>query len=70
MFRPTTFLLTASAALVLALASGCDGDGVDVAAAILPAAGALEVPPLGQELFRMFEDEKRDAQVAELPAQF
>lgn len=70
MFRPTTLLLTASAALVLALASGCDGDSVDVSAAVLPAASALEVPPLGQELFRMFDEEKRSAQVAELPAQF
>jgi hypothetical protein len=30
----------------------------------------MEVPPLGLELHRMFETEKRDAQVAELPPQF
>ena len=62
-------LALASAALLLAIA-GCDFDKVDVDSALLPAAAALEVPPLGHELYRMFYAEKASAKVAELPAQF
>jgi hypothetical protein len=62
-------LALASAALLLAVA-GCDFDKVDADAALAPAAYALEVPPLGQELFRMFDAEKQQAVAFELPQQF
>jgi hypothetical protein len=60
-----------AAALLLGVAS-CNFDKLDLADGPLPpaATAALEVPPLGLELHRMFEAEKRNAQVAELPPQF
>lgn len=70
MLRPTTHLLIASGAFVLASAGGCDGDKLDVGAALRPAANALAVPPLGQELLRLFDAQKQQAQAAEQPAQF
>jgi hypothetical protein len=62
-------LALASAALLLAIA-GCDLDKLDADTALSPAATALAVPPLGHELYRMFDAEKASAAVAELPAQF
>ena len=71
MTASTPLLLPAVAAVLLLAAAGCDADRVS-AQDVLPAASvaALEVPPLGQELFRMFEEEKSKAAVSELPAQF
>ena len=66
---PSLPLALASAALLLALV-GCDLDKIDTDNALAPAASALEVPPLGQELFRMFDAEKQQAAAAELTAQF
>ena len=67
----TPLLLAAASAALLSTLAGCDADRVE-AQDVLPAASvaALEVPPLGQELFRMFEQEKSKAAMSELPAQF
>jgi hypothetical protein len=66
-----TPLHIAAAALLLGVAA-CNYDKLDMADGPLTpaAASALEVPPLGMELHRMFEEEKRGASVAELPPQF
>lgn len=60
-----------AAALLLGVAA-CNVDKLDMASELVTpaAATALAVPPLGLELHRMFEAEKRDAQLAELPPQF
>jgi hypothetical protein len=68
MFRSTALALIASAAL-LALA-GCNTEGLDVTEAMQPIADAMDTPPLGHELHRMFEAEKHNASFSELPAQF
>lgn len=67
----TPLLPTAACAALLLALAGCDAGRVD-AQDVLPAASvaALEVPPLGQELFRMLEQEKSQAAATELPAQF
>jgi hypothetical protein len=67
----TTPLNLAAAALLLAVAA-CNVDKLEMTDSLVPpaAVAAMEVPPLAHELYRMFEDEKRDANVAELPAQF
>ena len=60
-----------AAALLLGVAA-CNVDKLDMANELVTpaAATAMAVPPLGLELHRMFEAEKRDAQLAELPPQF
>lgn len=69
MATATPLHLTA-AALLLGVAA-CNVDKLDMDGPLPPAtAAALEVPPLGMELHRMFEEEKRGAAVAELPSQF
>jgi hypothetical protein len=67
----TTPLHIAAAALLLTLAA-CNLDKLEMADSLVPpaVAAAMEVPPLTHELHRMFVDEKRGANVAELPAQF
>jgi hypothetical protein len=67
----TTPLHLAAAALLLTLAA-CNVDKLEMTDSLVPpaAAAALEAPPLAHELHRMFEDEKRGANFAELPAQF
>ena len=67
----TTPLHFAAAALLLTLAA-CNVDKLDMSDSLVPpaAAAAMEIPPLAHELHRMFQDEKRGANVAELPAQF
>jgi hypothetical protein len=61
--------LTLCAALSLA-AAGCDMGSNDLAPGIAAAASAVAEPPLGHELFHMFQAEKGSAVAAELPAQF
>jgi hypothetical protein len=68
MLRSTA--LFASAALLLALAGCNEMDSLASADALRPVTDAMETPPLGHELHRMFETEKRDASFAELPSQF
>ncbi|MGZ8407107.1 MAG: hypothetical protein ACXWVJ_03670 [Caulobacteraceae bacterium] len=60
-----------AAALLLGVAA-CNFDKLDMGDGLVPpaAATAMEVPPLPLELHRMFEEEKRGANVSELPAQF
>ena len=67
----TTPLHLATAALLLTLAA-CSVEKAELTDSLVPpaAVAAMEVPPLTHELYRMFEDEKRGALVAELPAQF
>jgi|1186.fasta_scaffold110155_3 hypothetical protein len=67
MSRPLPLALASAALLLLALA-GADLGKVHVDSALAPAATALAVPPLGQELVRMFGGEKSAAVVAGLPA--
>lgn len=67
----TTPLHFTAAALLLGVAA-CNVDKLDMANELVTpaAATAMEVPPLGLELHRMFEEEKRGANIAELPPQF
>ena len=64
--------LNITAAVLLLGVAACNFDRLDMADSPLPPAStaAMELPPLGLELHRMFEDEKRGASVAELPPQF
>jgi hypothetical protein len=69
MLRSTTLALLASAALLAG--AGCSLEKVDRAVAGAPtSASAIADPDAGHELHRMFEAEKRNAVVGELPAQF
>jgi hypothetical protein len=70
MYRSTLPAALAIAALLLA--SGCDLERLETNDGVVPeaAVAAAAVPPQGQELFRMFEAEKRNAAMAELPALF
>jgi hypothetical protein len=68
MLRSTTFALLASAALLAT--AGCSMEKVDSGDAPAPFASAVAEPEAGHELHRMFETEKRNAGIAELPAQF
>jgi len=68
MLRSTTLALLASAALLAT--TGCSMEKVDRADVVPASASATADPDTGQELHRMFETEKRDAVVGELPAQF
>lgn len=61
MLRSNTASLIAASAVLLA-SGGCITDHVDMA--------AVADTPLGQELHRMFQEEKRGAAWTELPAQF
>ena len=61
--------LAAIAALPLAIA-GCDMDKLEFDPGTQAAADAFAVPPLGQELYRMFRPEKASALAGELPPQF
>jgi hypothetical protein len=73
MLRSTALHLLASATAVLFAVAGCDLGKIDTYSdQVLPpaTASALDVPPLGQELFHLFEAEKAEAAAAELPAQF
>jgi hypothetical protein len=69
MFPSTACSLLACVALLLATA-GCVAD--TVAAADRPSAvsAMLTTPDAGHELHRLFDAEKRNATVVELPAQF
>lgn len=70
MLSPNFPRLLALAVLPLAIA-GCDFDKLDVSAAAMNAASAaVPEPPLGHELYRLFDAEKGSAVSAELPAQF
>lgn len=69
MLRSNTASLLASAAVLLA-GTGCITDDVGLAPGVLGVADAIAPQPPGQELHRMFFEEKRDAASAELPAQF
>jgi len=70
MLRSTLpFTLFAIAAAVLA--AGCNLDRPEMDDAIVPTAlAAAPAAPQGQELFRMFETEKQNAAMVELPALF
>ena len=61
----------ATAALLLTLAA-CNVEKAELTDSLVPpaAVAAMELQPLTHELYRMFEDEKRAAVIAELPAQF
>jgi hypothetical protein len=69
MLRSTMIHLTAAAAVLMA-ATGCNLEALDTSDGMRPVAAAMETPPLGHELHRMFEAEKRAAPFTELPAQF
>jgi hypothetical protein len=68
MLRSTA--LFASAAFLLALAGCNDFEPLDTADGVRPVVNAMETPPLGHELHKMFETEKADATYTELPPQF
>ena len=70
MLRSTLpFTLFAIAAAVLA--AGCNLDRPEMDDAIVPTALAATVAPSqGQEVFRMFDAEKQNAAMAELPTLF
>ena len=67
----TTPLHLTAAALLLGVAA-CNMDKLDLDSDLVPpaAATAMDVPPLPLEMHRMFEEEKRRAHAADLPAQF
>ena len=65
----TACFLPASLALLLGTA-GCVTDDLAVAEAALPSAAAPGEQGAGDELHRMFDAEKHNAAVHELPAQF
>jgi hypothetical protein len=67
MFRSCTLSLAAAALLVTL--SGCNAEAMDVEA-LRPVTAAMETPPVGHELHRMFQAEKANAPFSELPAQF
>jgi hypothetical protein len=67
MLRSCTLPLIAAA--LLATLAGCDLDAID-AEGMRPVVAAMETPPLGHELHRMFQAEKANALAAELPPQF
>jgi hypothetical protein len=66
MLRSCTLCL---AAALLVTLGGCNMEALD-SEGMRPVAAAMETPPLGHELHRMFQAEKSKALVAELPAQF
>jgi hypothetical protein len=69
MLRSTLATLFAVAPLLLA--SGCNFDRPEMDDGVVPVAMAMaSAPPEGQELFRMFEAEKQNAAMVELPALF
>lgn len=68
MLRSTTLSLLASAALLAT--TGCTMEKVDRGDVAPSPASAVADPDVGHELHRMFETEKRNAGIGELPAQF
>jgi len=69
MLRSTLPTLLALAAALLA--GGCNLDRPDMDDGVVPTAmAAAPVAPQGQEVFRMFEAEKQNAAMVELPALF
>jgi len=69
MLRSTLPTVLALAAALLA--GGCNLDQPDVDDAVVPTAMAsAPAAPQGQELFKMFEAEKQNAAIVELPALF
>ena len=70
MLRSTLTILSALAAAVLA--SGCNLERLEMDDGVVPVASvaAASTAPQGQEIFRMFEAEKQNAAMAELPALF
>lgn len=68
MLRCTTLALIASAALLAT--AGCSMETLDDTTTAMQSADAVPDPATVQEVYRMFQAEKRDAVVSELPAQF
>ena len=64
---PTLALLACAALLAT---TGCSMEKVDRDLGVPPAGSAAADPGAGHELHRMFDAEKRNAVVGELPAQF
>lgn len=63
MHRPNLLPLVAAAVLLLALA-GCDVAGIDLSDGLAPAAEAVAVPPLGQEIVRLIVAERTQARAS------
>jgi hypothetical protein len=60
--------LTLSALAALLLASGCNLERLEMDDAVVPVAvTTAAATPQGHEIFRMFEAEKQNAAVTELP---
>ena len=71
MHRPVLSVLSTLPALAaLVLASGCNLERLEMDDGVVPVAMAAAAEPQGQELFRMFETEKQNATMSELPALF
>jgi hypothetical protein len=68
MLRCTTLALLACAALLAS--AGCSMETVDGVTAAMQTSDAVADPGTVQEVYRMFEAEKRNAMYSELPAQF
>jgi hypothetical protein len=71
MSRLSALPLLASAALLLAV-TGCSLEKLDRVDSVLPAAiaGTVAEPSAGHEVHAMFEAQKRNAAIGELPSQF
>ena len=69
MLRSNTLTLVASTALLLA-AAGCSFDDMDPPSGLVPALSSDAEPAVGHQVHRMFEAEKRNAILSELPVQF
>ncbi|MDB5857756.1 MAG: hypothetical protein JWQ76_1445 [Ramlibacter sp.] len=70
MLRSTLTTLSALAALLLA--SGCNLERIEMDDGVVPVAttAAAAMPMQGQQIHRMFEAEKRNATMTELPTLF
>jgi hypothetical protein len=68
MLRSTTLALLACLALLAT--TGCTMEKADRGDIAASSASAFADPDAGHELHRMFEAEKRNAVIGELPAQF
>ena len=62
--------LRLAAALLLLALGGCNFGKDGLADGLGPVDDAMAVPPLGQEIYRMFKTDKACAELAELPTQF
>ena len=69
MFPSTACTFFASAVLLLAT-PGCVVDSVEAADRSAAVNAAPRAPEAGQQVHRMFDGEKQNATVSELPAQF